>query len=104
MPTKPIPPGNAPKNTYKYMQVLDRRVWNRLAQIAKKRGVTVQELLRVEVIPRYLGLASIYTDVTRGAKGRGFDTQTWVTGLANARPRQVKQYKPHRSKQARRRK
>ncbi len=44
------------KHSVKFMMVLERFVYKQLQVRAHKRGVTVQELLRVEVAPRYLGL------------------------------------------------
>jgi hypothetical protein len=41
------------KDIQKFMQVLDKPVWNALLGIAKHRGITVQELLRAVVIPEW---------------------------------------------------
>ena len=38
----------------KFMQVLDTRVYRELGRIAKLRGVNVQELIRVELVPTFL--------------------------------------------------
>jgi hypothetical protein len=42
------------KDSIKFMQVLDRTIFLRLSRIAKARGVTVQELIRVIVIPYWM--------------------------------------------------
>ena len=39
------------KDSVKFMQVLDRTIFQRLTRIAKTRGVTVQELIIAIVIP-----------------------------------------------------
>jgi hypothetical protein len=50
---------NRPKRSgagWKFMQVLDPKVYRMLAKEANKRRITVQELLRVVVIPNWLRL------------------------------------------------
>src|SRR6266849_5976962 len=42
------------KDGKKFMQVLDTKIWKQLQKLAKSRGVTVQEYLRVIVIPDHL--------------------------------------------------
>jgi hypothetical protein len=42
------------KESVKFMQVLDRGIFLRLKDLAKSRGVTVQELIRVLVIPDWM--------------------------------------------------
>ena len=42
------------KQSVKFMQVLDRTIFLRLKGLAKARGVTVQELIRVLVIPDWM--------------------------------------------------
>jgi len=42
------------KESVKFMQVLDRGIFLKLKQLAKNRGVTVQELIRVLVIPDWM--------------------------------------------------
>ncbi len=42
------------KESVKFMQVLDRGIFLKLKDLAKKRGVTVQELIRVLVIPDWM--------------------------------------------------
>ncbi len=42
------------KESVKFMQVLDRGIFLKLKQLAKSRGVTVQELIRVLVIPDWM--------------------------------------------------
>ncbi len=42
------------KDSVKFMQVLDRAIFTRLKGMAKARGVTVQELIRVLVIPDWM--------------------------------------------------
>jgi hypothetical protein len=38
----------------KFMQVLDPKIYRRLRSMAKPLGVTVQELIRVKVIPEFI--------------------------------------------------
>ncbi len=42
------------KESVKFMQVLDRGIFLKLKALAKSRGVTVQELIRVLVIPDWM--------------------------------------------------
>jgi len=42
------------KESVKFMQVLDRGIFLKLKEMAKSRGVTVQELIRVLVIPDWM--------------------------------------------------
>jgi hypothetical protein len=42
------------KESVKFMQVLDRGIFLKLKGLAKSRGVTVQELIRVLVIPDWM--------------------------------------------------
>ena len=42
------------KESVKFMQVLDRSIFLKLKELAKSRGVTVQELIRVLVIPDWM--------------------------------------------------
>jgi len=42
------------KESVKFMQVLDRRIFLKLKEVARSRGVTVQELIRVLVIPDWM--------------------------------------------------
>ncbi len=42
------------KDSVKFMQVLDRTIFQRLIRIARTRGVTVQELIRAIVIPYWM--------------------------------------------------
>lgn len=42
------------KESVKFMQVLDRSIFMRLKDLSKSRGVTVQELIRVLVIPDWM--------------------------------------------------
>ena len=42
------------KESVKFMQVLDRAIFLRLKEVARARGVTVQELIRVLVIPDWM--------------------------------------------------
>ncbi len=49
-----LPPGPQRKDGVKFMQVLDRRIYGELRKTAKSKGVSVQELLRVAVVPSYL--------------------------------------------------
>ena len=38
----------------KFMQTLDQEIYSRLQEIAKSRGITVQELIRAVIIPDWL--------------------------------------------------
>jgi len=38
----------------KFMQTLDDEIYRKLEQIAKQRGITVQELIRAIIIPDWL--------------------------------------------------
>ena len=42
------------KQSVKFMQVLDRSIFLKLKELARARGVTVQELIRVLVIPDWM--------------------------------------------------
>ncbi len=42
------------KESHKFMQVLDQGVYQQLQSVATQKGVTVQELIRVIVIPEWL--------------------------------------------------
>lgn len=42
------------KESVKFMQVLDRSIFLRLKDLSRSRGVTVQELIRVLVIPDWM--------------------------------------------------
>jgi hypothetical protein len=42
------------KESVKFMQVLDRSIFLRLKDLSRNRGVTVQELIRVLVIPDWM--------------------------------------------------
>ena len=42
------------KESVKFMQVLDRGIFLKLKDLARSRGVTVQELIRVLVIPDWM--------------------------------------------------
>ena len=42
------------KQSVKFMQVLDRGIFLRLKDLSRRRGVTVQELIRVLVIPDWM--------------------------------------------------
>lgn len=44
------------KDSYKFMQTLEKKIYRRLSVLAKQRAITVQEYLRVIVIPSFLGL------------------------------------------------
>jgi len=41
-------------NMPKFMQTLDEEIYDRLAEIAKSRGITIQELIRAVIIPDWL--------------------------------------------------
>jgi predicted DNA-binding ribbon-helix-helix protein len=38
----------------KFMQTLDNEIYEKLSKIAKKRGITIQELIRAVIIPEWL--------------------------------------------------
>ena len=38
----------------KFLQSLERKVYRDLGKIAKQRGINVQELIRVEIVPTFL--------------------------------------------------
>jgi predicted DNA-binding ribbon-helix-helix protein len=38
----------------KFMQTLDSEIYRKLEQVAKKRGITVQELIRAVIIPEWM--------------------------------------------------
>ena len=38
----------------KFMQTLDNEIYEKLATIAKERGITIQELIRAVIIPEWL--------------------------------------------------
>ncbi|MCW4019174.1 MAG: hypothetical protein NWF00_10950 [Candidatus Bathyarchaeota archaeon] len=38
----------------KFMQTLEEEIHNKLIEIAKQRGITVQELIRAVIIPEWL--------------------------------------------------
>jgi len=38
----------------KFMQSLNQEIYNRLREIAKSRGITIQELIRAVIIPDWL--------------------------------------------------
>lgn len=42
------------KKSVKFMQVLDKTIFLRLKELARARGVTVQELIRVLIIPDWM--------------------------------------------------
>jgi hypothetical protein len=47
------------KSMPKFMQTLDQEVYSKLEEIAKQRGISVQELIRAVIIPEWLkGLKS----------------------------------------------
>jgi predicted DNA-binding ribbon-helix-helix protein len=41
-------------NMAKFMQSLDDEIYNKLQEIAKTRGITIQELIRAVIIPEWL--------------------------------------------------
>jgi hypothetical protein len=38
----------------KFMQTLDQEIYDRLTDLAKQRGISVQELIRAVIIPEWL--------------------------------------------------
>jgi hypothetical protein len=56
---------------WKFMMTLDPRIYRVLVKQAKERHVTVQELIRVVIIPEHLGLTG---KVQPLSKNRGFVT------------------------------
>ena len=57
----------------KFMQSLDEKVFKKLEEIAEKRGITVQELIRAVIIP------------------------AWLESLASAKDAQPRSEPPHRT-------
>jgi predicted DNA-binding ribbon-helix-helix protein len=41
-------------NMPKFMQTLDQEIYDKLADLAKQRGISVQELIRAVIIPEWL--------------------------------------------------
>ena len=41
-------------NMPKFMQTLDEEIYNQLQEVARKRGITIQELIRAVIIPDWL--------------------------------------------------
>ena len=58
------------KDSVKFMQVLDRAIFTSLKGMAKARGVTVQELIRVLVIPDWMQKTAEETRKAEGSKRR----------------------------------
>lgn len=46
--------GIVPTKTRKFMQTLDQRHYHELERIARKRGITVQQLIRAVIVPEYI--------------------------------------------------
>jgi hypothetical protein len=42
------------ENNMKFLQTIDDSIHSRLEKLAKKRGITVQELIRAVIIPSWL--------------------------------------------------
>ncbi|MGI0047775.1 MAG: ribbon-helix-helix protein, CopG family [Nitrosotalea sp.] len=42
------------ENSVKFLQTIDDAIYAKLEKIAKKRGITVQELIRAVIIPSWL--------------------------------------------------
>lgn len=42
------------KHSHKFMQVLNDAIWRQLYGVARRKGISIQELLRVIVIPEWL--------------------------------------------------
>lgn len=58
------------KDSVKFMQVLDRAIFMKLKGMAKTRGVTVQELIRVLVIPDWMQKSTEERNRAEGSKRR----------------------------------
>ena len=67
------------KESVKFMQVLDRSIFLRLKDMARLRGVTVQELIRVLVIPDWMRRTE--------EEGRKIDSRRRVRRLRSIRGR-----------------
>jgi hypothetical protein len=67
------------KESVKFMQVLDRTIFLRLKDMARVRGVTVQELIRVLVIPDWMRRSE--------EEGRRVDSRRRVRRLRSIRSR-----------------
>ena len=44
------------KNMPKFMQTLDQDIFDKLQEIADKRGIKIQELIRAVIVPEWLKL------------------------------------------------
>lgn len=42
------------EDNMKFLQTIDDSIYSRLEKLAKKRGITVQELMRAVIIPSWL--------------------------------------------------
>jgi hypothetical protein len=81
------------KESVKFMQVLDRGIFLKLKDLAKSRGVTVQELIRVLVIPDWMRKSQEdvrrFEDKRRHRRLAG-PTRSPVHALATIRPERRK--------------
>ena len=81
------------KESVKFMQVLDRGVFLKLKDLAKSRGVTVQELIRVLVIPDWMRKSqedSRRVEVRRRHRRLAGPARGAVSAVVTARPERRK--------------
>ena len=81
------------KESVKFMQVLDRGIFLKLKEMAKSRGVTVQELIRVLVIPDWMRKSQEEirrTDKRRRQRRLAGPARSSVHAVATVRPERRK--------------
>ena len=81
------------KESVKFMQVLDRGIFLKLKEMAKSRGVTVQELIRVLVIPDWMRKSQEEirrTDKRRRHRSLAGPARSPVHAVATVRPERRK--------------
>ena len=81
------------KESVKFMQVLDRGIFLKLKDLARSRGVTVQELIRVLVIPDWMRKSQEEyrrTEERRRHRRLAGPARSPVHALATARPERRK--------------
>ena len=81
------------KESVKFMQVLDRGIFLKLKEMAKSRGVTVQELIRVLVIPDWMRKSqeeTRRTDKRRRHRRLAAPARSTVHAVATVRPERRK--------------
>jgi len=74
------------KEGKKFMQVLNLKIWKQLQVLANNRGVTVQEYLRVIIIPDHLKIRMAYRElpiIKKKSKWSKRVRKGWKTRKAN---------------------